>query len=70
MANSKRKCISCGRAMKEQFIGLKHCKCGVSWHKLIGYFERTPEMVFRLQRQKVGKKIKQVPIIDYKTKEE
>ena len=21
----------CGGAMKQQFIGLRHCKCGISW---------------------------------------
>ena len=61
--NQKRKCINCGRAMKQQFIGLKHCKCGVSWKKDIGYFERTNNMVFALERQEIGKNIKQVPVI-------
>ena len=69
--NPKRKCISCGKAMTQQFIGLKHCKCGVSWKKDIGYFERTPDMVFALERRVVQKsknsiKTKQVPIIRYK----
>ena len=40
----KRRCINCGHAMKQQFIGLKHCKCGISWKKDIGYFERTRDM--------------------------
>jgi len=52
--------------MKQQFIGLQHCSCGTSWKKDIGYFERTPDMVFALQRQKVGKKVRQVPIIRYR----
>lgn len=65
---SKRKCINCGRAMKQQFIGLKHCKCGISWKKDIGYFERTPDMVFFLERRTVGKKVKQVPTIRIKEK--
>jgi hypothetical protein len=34
--------------------------------KDIGFFERTPDMVFALQRQKVGKKVKQVPVIRYR----
>ena len=51
----KRKCINCGKSMKQQFIGLKHCKCGTSWKKDIGYFERTGDMVFALER-KVTKK--------------
>lgn len=35
---SKRKCINYGRVMKQQFIGLKQCKCGISWRKDIDYF--------------------------------
>ena len=54
--------------MKQQFIGLKHCKCGTSWKKDIGYFERTPGMAFALERRVVKKsknsiKTKQVSII-------
>ena len=26
-------CPNCGRKMKQQFIGLQHCKCGMSWKK-------------------------------------
>ena len=48
----------CGRNMKQQFIGLLHCKCGMSYHKKIGYFERTSNMIFALQRKKIGKKNK------------
>ena len=67
----KRRCPNCGRAMVQQFIGLKHCKCGISWKKDIGYFERTSDMVFALERQvtKKGKnsiRTKQFPIIRYK----
>lgn len=67
----KRKCIKCGRAMKQQFIGLKHCKCGMSWSKEAGYFERTPGMVFALERRVVQKsknsiKTKQVPVVRHK----
>ena len=70
-SNPKRRCINCGRAMKQQFIGLKHCKCGMSWSKAGGYFERTPDMVFALERRvtKKGKnsiRTKQVPVIRYK----
>ena len=70
--NPKRRCINCGHAMKQQFIGLKHCKCGTSWSKSDGYFERTPDMVFALQRKvtKKGKnsiRTKQVPVIRYKS---
>ena len=72
--NKKRKCPNCGRKMVQQFIGLKHCKCGMSWKKGIGYFERTPDMVFALQRRVVRKsknsmKTKQVPVIRYKNDE-
>lgn len=63
MTNKKRRCPNCGRAMKQQFIGLKHCKCGISWKKGVGYFERTPDMAFALKRVSNGKKTKQVPII-------
>jgi hypothetical protein len=69
--NPKRRCINCGRAMKQQFIGLKHCKCGMSWSKSGGYFERSPDMVFALRRvvtkkSKNSVKTKQVPVIRYK----
>lgn len=64
MAN-KRICPSCGRKMKQQFIGLKHCKCGTSWMKNRGYFERTPDMVFCLKKIHVGKKVKNVPYIRF-----
>lgn len=38
--------------MKQQFIGLRHCKCGISWKKDIGYFERTSDMIFALDDNK------------------
>ena len=49
--------------MKQQFIGLQHCKCGMSWKKDTGYFERTEHMVFALERRKKGDKTKQYPVI-------
>lgn len=64
---SEKRCPNCGRHMKQQFIGLHHCKCGVSWKKHEGYFVRTPDMVFALERRWVGNKRKQVPVIRYKT---
>ena len=64
--NSNKVCPNCGRKMKQQFIGLQHCKCGMSWKKGSGFFERSGDMVFALQRRKVGKKIKQCPVIRYK----
>lgn len=59
-------CPNCGRKMKQQFIGLQHCKCGVSWKKEIGFFERTRDMVFALERKHIGKKTKQRPGIRYR----
>lgn len=59
-------CPECGRKMKQQFIGLKHCKCGISWLKGTGYFTRTSDMIFCLKRVHIGKKTKQIPIIRYK----
>jgi hypothetical protein len=61
--------------MKQQFIGLKHCKCGTSWQKGVGYFQRTNNMVFALKRKvtKKGKnsiRTKQVPVIRYKPETE
>ena len=72
--NPKRLCENCGRAMKQQFIGLKHCKCNTSWSKSGGYFERTPDMVFALERKVIKKgknsiRTKQVPVIRYKEHE-
>ena len=64
---SEKRCPNCGRRMKQQFIGLRHCKCGISWKKHQGYFIRTPDMVFALERRWVGNKRKQVPVIQYKT---
>lgn len=63
---SNKECPNCGRKMKQQFIGLQHCKCGMSWKKDLGYFERTNDMVLALQRQTIGKRTKQIPIIRYK----
>ena len=69
--NPKRRCVNCNRVMKQQFIGLKHCKCGMSWSKTGGYFERSPDMVFALERRVTKKsknsmRTKQVPVIRYK----
>ena len=52
--------------MKQQFIGLFHFKCGISWRRDIGFFERTPDMVFSLECKKVGNKVKQLPTIHHK----
>ena len=45
--------------MKQQLIGLQHCKCEVSWKRDIGFFERTPDMAFGLQHNAPGKKAEQ-----------
>ena len=66
MGNRNKTCPICGRKMKQQFIGFSHCKCGMSWKKEIGYFERTGDMVFVLERKRAGNKIKQCPVIKYK----
>jgi hypothetical protein len=63
MGASNKTCPNCGRKMWQQFIGLQHCKCGMSWKKGIGFLGRTPDMVFGLKRQAAGRKVKQMPII-------
>ena len=52
MGKNNKKCPRCGHKMKQQFIGLQHCSCGMSWKGGIGFFGRTPDMVFCLRRQK------------------
>lgn len=71
MAKNNKICPRCGHKMKQQFIGLQHCRCGMSWKRDIGFFERTPDMVFALNRVTVGKKkkVKQRPVIRYKNEE-
>lgn len=64
--SSNKRCPACGRKMKQQFIGLQHCRCGMSWQKDVGYFERDSSMVFALERRKVGKKVKQCPVIRHR----
>ena len=70
MSKNSKICSNCGRKMKHQFIGLQHCKCSISRKRDIGYFERTSDMVFALQRVKVGKKVKQMPVIRVKEQKE
>ena len=62
----KNVCPRCKRKMKQQFIGLLHCKCGMSYPKDLGYFERSENMIFALERKRIGKKVKEVPVIRYK----
>src|SRR5699024_2067789 len=46
MGTTNKICPHCGRKMKQQFIGLQHCKCGMSWKKDLGFSECTPNTVF------------------------
>jgi len=62
----KKICPRCKGEMRQQFIGLLHCKCGMSYHKKLGYFERSEDMIFALERKRIGKKVKQVPVVRYK----
>ena len=43
MGASNKICPNCRRKMKQQFIGLQHCHCGMSWKKDIGFFEEGRE---------------------------
>ena len=63
MGKSNKMCPVCGRKMKCQFIGLQHCKCGMSCKKDVGFFELTSDMVFTLEQVKNEKKVKQRPAI-------
>ena len=65
MGRSNKVCPRCGRKMRQQFIGLQHCRCGMSWKKDLGFFERTPDVVFCLQRKVSKEKIKQRPVIRF-----
>ncbi len=69
MGNSNQVCLVCGKKMKQRFIDLQHCTCGVSWKKDIRFFEHTSDMIFCLERRTVGKKVRQVPVIRYKHQE-
>ena len=60
MGKSNKVCPNCGRKMKQQFIGLQHCKCGISWKKGSGFFERDSNMVFALEKNANGR---QNPVI-------
>lgn len=41
MGKSNKVCPVCGKKMKQQFIGLQHCKCGMSWKKDTGLIEKN-----------------------------
>lgn len=66
MGASNKICPVCDRKMKQQFIGLQYCKCGMSWKKDEGFFERTSNMIFALERKQIGKKVKQISVIQHK----
>ena len=65
-AAAEAKAMEEAKKSEQQFIGLFHCKCGTSWQRDIGFFERTPDMVFSLERKKVRNKVKQLPTIHHK----
>ena len=67
--STKRRCPNCGKAMKQQFISLKHCSCGISWKKDTGYFERMSNMTFSLEKSRTGKKATQIPVIRIKNED-
>lgn len=37
----KKICPRCKREMRQQFIGLLHCKCGMSYHKDLGILKEV-----------------------------
>lgn len=61
--HQKKRCPICGHVMVQCFIGLEHCRCGLTLSKQMGYFERTPDMVFALERKWIGKQQKQASIV-------
>jgi len=62
----KKRCPECGKVMVQQFVGFKHCKCGVTWQKGKGYFRRTNDMVFTLEKKEQNGKTKQAPVVRQK----
>ncbi len=64
MGKSYKICPNCGRKMKQQFIGLQHCKCGVSWKKDSVFFERDFGMFFALEKNAKGKHSDYIQNID------
>jgi len=39
MGKSNKVCPDCGRKIKQQFTGLHHCKCRMSWKKGSGFLK-------------------------------
>ena len=55
--SSNKRCPVCGRRMKQQFIGLQHCKCGMSWKNDI-VFLNEPEiwcLLWNEEKQEINK---------------
>lgn len=46
--------------MEQRFISLYHCKCGMSWKKGTGFFQRTDDMVFCLEHNYANKKPRRI----------
>lgn len=55
-----------GQYAGKSIINNVYMDLDMSWKKDIGYFERTGDMVFALERRKTGKKTKQCPVIRYR----
>lgn len=58
MAQNSKICPNCRKKMKQQFVGVQHCTCGITWKKDVGFLERTSDMIFALERRTIGKKVK------------
>lgn len=67
--DSRLTCPECGKVMAQEFVGLKHCTCGMSWKKDSGFFKRTPDMYFALEYRNIGGKNKQVPVVKYRSQD-
>lgn len=39
MGANNKICPNCGKKMKQQFIGLQHCKCGMSWKRMKAFLK-------------------------------
>lgn len=62
-AKGENRCQLMHRVFWKPFIGLQHCRYGMSWKCSVGFFERVRDMVFALNHKVIGKKTSQVPII-------
>ena len=50
MGKINKVCPNCGKKMKQRFIGLLHCKCGISQRKGSGFFERDSAWSLRWRK--------------------